>query len=148
MYTTHHGAGRLPALIELKGGVGGAAAYLAAWPQGACARRIWWQKRALRIEAHARRIADAVRAMEAQCGENARRRGRRCAVWCVQQRRRYDSLTAAAQSMGCSPNSIARAIARGGRCGGCQWEVFIPRPQNALRPNIEPRRGPGDRSQR
>ena len=107
------------------------ARYLTASPDWKVARKVWWTRRRLRIEAHAHRIQQVLRRIESRCGRH-RGRGRRRAVRCIDLRRRFCSLSAAARFVRRSPNSISRAAARGGRCGGLQWEFCAPRKEKAL----------------
>jgi hypothetical protein len=97
------------------------ARYLTASPDWKVARKVWWTKRHLRIAAHAHRIQHVLRRIESRCGHH-RGRGRRRAVWCIDLRRHFCSLSAAARFVRRSPNSISRAAQRGGKCGGLEWE--------------------------
>jgi hypothetical protein len=83
-------------------------------------RRAWWTRRRLRIAAH----RDRIQKMLTRTKHVRRSRGIRRAVWCVQLRQKFPSLSAAARFVQCRANSIARAIARGGRCGGYRWELY------------------------
>jgi len=104
--------------------------YLTASPDWKVARQLWWTKRRLRIDAHAMRIQQMLRRIESRYGHH-HGRGRRRAIWCVDLRRRFCSLSAAARFARRSPNSILRAAARGGRCGGLQWEFCSVRKEKA-----------------
>ena len=106
------------------------ARYLAASPDWKVARQLWWTNRRLRIDAHTHRIQQVLRRMESRYGHH-HGRGRKRAIWCVDLRRRFCSLSAAARYVRRSPNSIARAAARGGRCGGLRWEFCAVRKEKS-----------------
>jgi hypothetical protein len=103
-----------------------ASRYLTASPDWKFARELWWTKRRLRIEAHAVRVQQMLRRIESRCRQHPGR-GCRRAVWCIDLRRRFASLSEAARFVGRSPNSIIRAALSGGRCAGLQWEFCASR---------------------
>lgn len=135
------GSGKIKAhqrfvLREFKAPPSGIRRYIEACPELCLARRAWWQRRKLRIEEHSRRIQHVLLQVEATHRRAVRGRGWRRPIWCVELRREFASLCDAARFVRRAPNCIARAIARGGRCAGFQWEEFDPAdwPSTARRP--------------
>jgi hypothetical protein len=112
--------------IQVEQGADQASRYLTASPDWKFARELWWTKRRLRIEAHAVRVQQMLRRIESRCRQHPGR-GCRRAVWCIDLRRRFASLSEAARFVGRSPNSIIRAALSGGRCAGLQWEFCASR---------------------
>jgi hypothetical protein len=112
------------------------ARYLTASPEWVVARQLWWMQRRLRVELHAHRIQQKLRRIESRCGQR-RGRGKCRAVWCVELRRKFVSLSAAARFVRRSPHSVHRAATRGGRCGGMRWEFCRPKKLNAKSPRAQ-----------
>ncbi|HET6250009.1 MAG TPA: hypothetical protein VFE47_20125 [Tepidisphaeraceae bacterium] len=76
-----------------------------------------------RTDAHIRRYS---RAKKSPAGSSPPQMGRRRAVWCVELRRRFRSLTEAAKFVDKSPANISQSLKRGVRCGKYHWETFDP----------------------
>ncbi|MDB5299364.1 MAG: hypothetical protein JWO87_1027 [Phycisphaerales bacterium] len=72
-----------------------------------------------RVDSHLRRFASG-RTAPATRGRKSS--GRRRAVWCVELKLRFRSLTAAARFVDRSPSNILQALNRGVRCGEYHWE--------------------------
>ena len=86
----------------------------------------WAREREQRVRAHERRVREHLRRHSADAAMGTTRRGHRHAVWCTELRRRFDSLSAAAEFVGRAASNISQAIRLHVRCGPYHWEHFDP----------------------
>lgn len=95
-------------------------------PAPAPANREWARRREQRVREYARRVEQHLRhhSRRKQPGEVTN--GKRQAVWCVELRQCFDSLSAAARVVGRAPSNILQSIRLHVRCGGYHWERFDP----------------------
>ena len=98
----------------------------------------WRQERLERISQHAQRVRaelenyTARRSVALASGNPTK--GRPRAVWCVELKRPFRTLSEAAHFVGRSPSNILQAVNRGVRCGPYHWDQFDPTrhaPENA-----------------
>jgi hypothetical protein len=88
--------------------------------------RRWAEERAERLCEHDRRVRQHLRRHSRRPPPGQMTNGRRQRVWCVELRRRFDSLSEAARFVGRAPSNVLQAIRCGVRCGGFAWERYDP----------------------
>ena len=86
----------------------------------------WARQRAERVAAHARRVAAELRRHSRGKLPGEATNGRRQAVWCVELRQEFESLSHAARFVGRAPSNILQAIRLGVRCGDYHWQRVGP----------------------
>jgi hypothetical protein len=86
----------------------------------------WRQRRAARVAAHAERVREHLRRFSRSRVRPDATQGKRRAAWCVEERKRFESLTAAGRFINRPPSNILQAIRSGNRCGFFHWEYFDP----------------------
>ena len=86
----------------------------------------WHDRRAERVEAHARRVSSHLRRFARGNRNSDITQGKRRATWCVELKQRFESLTAAGRFVGRPPSNILQAIYSHNRCGSYHWEYFDP----------------------
>ncbi|HZL34699.1 MAG TPA: hypothetical protein VFC78_05265 [Tepidisphaeraceae bacterium] len=93
------------------------------------ANAAWRRERKRRVAAHAQRVAAELN-RNGQGDRWARARGagmgQARAVWCVELRRKFRTLSEAAAFVNRSPSNILQSLNRGVRCGAYRWEPFDP----------------------
>jgi len=94
------------------------------------ANRDWRRDRILRVQMHAQRVQDHLRRftrarVEPVLSPSSRKSmGRPRAVWCIELRRKFRTLSDAAAFVGRKPSNVSQAIRNGVRCGPYHWEEY------------------------
>ena len=84
----------------------------------------WACEREQRVNEHARRVQRRLRKQPRRTHAERSTHGRRQAVWCVELRRRFDSVTEAAEFVGRAPSNVSQSIRLHVKCGPYHWEHF------------------------
>ena len=94
------------------------------------ANAAWRRDRMERIAEHARRVQDGLQ-QDPQCrrliaakASSRARTGKPRAVWCVELKRHFRTLTEAAAFVNRKPSNISQSLQRGVRCGPYHWEEY------------------------
>lgn len=90
------------------------------------ANSAWRRERRQRVADHAKRVAEELQRNgedRPSCARGAGM-GRARAVWCVELRRKFRTLSEAASFVNRSPSNILQSLNRGVRCGNYRWEPF------------------------
>ena len=88
--------------------------------------RRWAGRRQRRVEGHAERVREHLARHSRKHPPGRATNGRRQRVWCVELRRPFASLCAAARLVGRAPTNVLQAVRTGVRCGGFHWERYDP----------------------
>jgi hypothetical protein len=94
------------------------------------ANSLWRQRQRERVQFHRQRIDSHLRRYQHRARMVAgfsRAPGVRRAVWCVELRRSFPSMSEAAAFIGRHASNISQSLARGVRCGTYHWEIYDPR---------------------
>lgn len=95
---------------------------LAGWAQ---ANAAWFREHARRIANHSHRVRSHLHRFGGRAAARGRKNsGHRRAVWCVELKLYFRSLTAAADFVERTPSNILQALNRGLRCGPYHWEPY------------------------
>ena len=84
----------------------------------------WRRQRREQIALHAQRVRERllrIQARRAGSSPCSKHKGRRRAVWCVELRRRFESMSEAGRFVNRKANHISQALSRGGMCGPYHW---------------------------